>query len=247
MATNQTPNAGPATMDEIVESTRNLIEAARIVVKRWESGDLAEAVTNLNMVADFTEFTLESVADVTPELLEACIQARAALPDAWFAVSCGAPVEVINLLNNTINKAQSCGIEPKVTPKPTTSWAYNRRGRQTFFLWEGWQEQVTNEDTTRGYIEWVENRLDELLHETDLGGVDAIVVAGCTEPDGIVDVSGEQKAELCSVYSHTLDTGYKCICDFNNKAQAIMFATALAARTKIPVYGNQCSIEGGTA
>lgn len=56
------PTAGPADLDEVVEAAKELIEAAKIVVKRWEDGNLAEAVRNLQAVASFVEFTLESVA-----------------------------------------------------------------------------------------------------------------------------------------------------------------------------------------
>ena len=40
-----------------------------------------------------------------PCLLEACIQARAALPDAWAAVKCNVPEEVIELLDRAIAAA----------------------------------------------------------------------------------------------------------------------------------------------
>lgn len=40
-----------------------------------------------------------------PDLLYALEQARAALPDAWFAVGCNVPREVIDLINAAISKA----------------------------------------------------------------------------------------------------------------------------------------------
>jgi hypothetical protein len=39
------------------------------------------------------------------DLIEALEQARAALPDAWFAVGNGVPREVIDLINKTLLKA----------------------------------------------------------------------------------------------------------------------------------------------
>lgn len=41
-----------------------------------------------------------------PKLLEACIQARAALPDAWLAAGCDCPADVVELLNEAISEAQ---------------------------------------------------------------------------------------------------------------------------------------------
>jgi hypothetical protein len=40
-----------------------------------------------------------------PDLLEALEQARAALPDAWHAVQCDVPVEVLQLIDAAIAKA----------------------------------------------------------------------------------------------------------------------------------------------
>jgi len=59
--TDDTPSAPPATNEEIAEATKELITAAKLVVERWQSGDLAEAVNNLNMVTSFMEYTLETV------------------------------------------------------------------------------------------------------------------------------------------------------------------------------------------
>jgi hypothetical protein len=244
----ETPPAGPADLDEIIEVTNNLIDAAKLVVSRWESGNLAEAVQNLQMVASFAEFTLENVAvevkqeDVTSDLLEACIQARAALPDAWFAVECGVPTEVINLLNKAIAKAEASGTEHTKTPKKTTSWNVDLHASDAFFSTEDWMSDVANRCTYLGYQAWVEHNLESLLHSTDLTGVDAIEIAGCTEADGVVDVIDERDAEFYSVYTHTPNQGVECICDFNTKGQAVEFADALAARTSIPVYGNLCSL-----
>jgi hypothetical protein len=58
-AATDTPCAEPPTPDEIVEASRELIEASKLVVKRWESGNLAEAVTNLGMVSSMMEYTLD--------------------------------------------------------------------------------------------------------------------------------------------------------------------------------------------
>lgn len=48
----------------------------------------------------------ERVRDYALQLLDACEQARAALPDAWFAEQSGVPRELIELLDNVINKAK---------------------------------------------------------------------------------------------------------------------------------------------
>ena len=114
---------------------------------------------------------------------------------------------------------------------------------------EDWRSDVSAQDTVLGYNEWVTHNLESLLHEIPLDGVDAIEVAGCTDTDGIVDVvaEGEEVAEFFSVYTHRPNEGVECQCDFNTKSQAVDFAKALAARTGIPVYGNQCRIEEGGA
>lgn len=178
--------------------------------------------------------------DVTTDLLKACIQARAALPDAWFAVQCNVPQEIVDLLNNAIFKAETAGYESKAI----TSWNYLHHGPHVFFLQENWRNEVANEDTILGYQDWVEHKHESMLYEIDLEGVDAVEVAGCTETEGIVEVKDERDAEFFSVYTHRPNEGVECVCDFNIKAQAIEFAKALAARTGIPVYGNMCNIGG---
>ena len=47
------------TNEDVIEAVNDLIKAAKVVVERWESGNLAEAVTNLDMVISWTESTLE--------------------------------------------------------------------------------------------------------------------------------------------------------------------------------------------
>lgn len=128
-------DTGPDTEDtttvnvnDVIESTNDLIDAAKLVVERWTSGDLAQAVNNLHVVAGWTEQTLEdyepAVApqpDINKELLQACIQARAALPDAWAAVQCDTPKEVIDLLNRAIARAESVDqVEPIISSQAAT-------------------------------------------------------------------------------------------------------------------------------
>ena len=124
-----------------------------------------------------------------------------------------------------------------------STWDYHRHGLHAYFIHEEWRDTVVKGDTVLGYQQWVEHNLESLLYETDLEGVDAIEVAGCTDADGIVEVKSEGDAEFFSAYTHRPDAGVECICDFNTKSQAIEFAKALAVRTGILVYGNQCSIE----
>lgn len=61
------PHAGPADLEEIVEVTNDLIKAAKLVVERWESGNLAEAVQNLQMAASFAEYTVEKAHEAQPQ------------------------------------------------------------------------------------------------------------------------------------------------------------------------------------
>lgn len=193
---NDTPSAGPADLDEIAEVTRNLIDAAKLVAERWESGNLADAVQNLQMTASFAEYTLENVT-----------------------------------------------VEVEPLSKNVTSWDYHQHGQHAYFTTEEWHTDVAESGTILGYQAWVEQKLEEMLHETDLVGIDSIEIAGCTEHDGIVEVITEGDAEFFSVYTHRQNMGVECICDFNNKAQALEFAKALAGRAGLPIYGNQCSIE----
>lgn len=124
-------------------------------------------------------------------------------------------------------------------------WDYHTHGPHQSFRKEDWCEAVANGDTILGYQVWVAQNLEDLLHDEDLDGVDAIEVAGCTETDGHVDVvaEGEEAAEFFSVYTHVPNQGVECVCDFNTKEQAVSFAKALAARKSLPVYGNCCNIE----
>ncbi len=128
----------------------------------------------------------------------------------------------------------------------SSTWDYHTHGEQQYFRKEDWRQDVTNGDTILGYQEWATQNLEHLLHDVDLDGVDAIEVAGCTETDGHVDVvaEGEEAAEFFSVYTHILNWGIECVCDFNTKEQAVSFAKALAARESLPVYGNCCNVEG---
>ena len=48
----------------------------------------------------------EYTHEMIPELLEALEQARAALPDAWFAHKDGVPKEVVDNINTVIDKAK---------------------------------------------------------------------------------------------------------------------------------------------
>lgn len=122
---------------DVAEAVSNLIDVAKVVIKRWETGNLSEAVTNLNMVIGWTESALEDEAKdfkpcVQSELLNACIQARAALPDAWSAVQCDVPKDVIEILNSAISNAEESGVEPSV-PTWANYKSIDKAGNITFF------------------------------------------------------------------------------------------------------------------
>lgn len=122
-------------------------------------------------------------------------------------------------------------------------WDCHIDGEHQFFLSEDWRAEVANKNTILGYQNWVEHSIETLLDRSILVGVDSIEVAGCTEVDGIVEVTEETEAEFYSVYTHRSNQGVECICDFNTKGQAVAFAKRLARLTDIPVYGNLCNLE----
>lgn len=123
------------------------------------------------------------------------------------------------------------------------TWDYHSNGNHSFFTQNDWRSNVASGGTVLDYQQWVEHNLNSLLHSTDLNGIDALEIAGCTESDGIVEVIDEGDAEFFSVYLHRPNEGVECICDFNTKKQALEFAESLAAKTLIPVYGNLCTLE----
>ena len=140
-----------------------------------------------------------------------------------------------------VNANITCVDEKQITLAP--SWKYQENGEHQYFRLCHWQKDIAVLVTFLGYQEWVNQQLNLLLGEICLDGVDAIEVAGCTDSEGIVEVRDEGEAEFFSIYIHRPNEGVECQCDFNNKAQAIEFARALATRTGIPVYGNLCSID----
>lgn len=150
-------------------------------------------------------------------------------------------VVMCNSARHAISTAKD--VLPHSVMKETDSWNYHQHGQHAYFPKEDWRDDVADDNTILGYQKWVEHNLESLLHDTELDGVDAIEVAGCTEADGIVEVIGEKDAEFFSVYAHKLNEGVECVCDFNTKGQAVEFATGLASRTGISLYGNLCSID----
>lgn len=129
----------------------------------------------------------------------------------------------------------------------SSTWNYHEHGPHAFFPLEDWRTDVASKDTILGYHDWVIHNLETLLLDIPLEGVDAIEVAGCTDTNSIVEVKDEGDAEFFSVYTHRPNEGVECHCDFNTKAQAVLFARALAVRTGIPVYGNLCNTDDGGA
>lgn len=119
------PEGTTVNVNDVIEATNDLIAAAKVVVERWENGDLAQAVANLGVVIGWTEKTLE---DYTPavapqpginlELLEAC---RALLevqrarrhplgtPDEGIATMC---VEAACKADRAIERAESANPIP---------------------------------------------------------------------------------------------------------------------------------------
>jgi hypothetical protein len=185
---------------------------------------------------------MSTLIAIIKSLLEACVQARAALPDAWFAVNCKVPTEVIDLLNKAIAAAEKAGFAPsnQIT-RLITSWDYFQHGEHVHFLKEDWRSDVSNGDSLLGYQKWVEHNLESLLYDTTIDDSADVYIAGMTE-SGPVD---EEDAAFFSVYSRTPSPNERVddICDFNTKAQAIEFADALTARFGKTFYGNMCSVE----
>lgn len=87
----ETGDTGPDTEDpeaiiteDVIEAINNLIDAAKLVVKRWESGNLAEAVTNLNMVIGWAESTIEAYSPVVTAQPASLV--NKALKAAWYFI-----------------------------------------------------------------------------------------------------------------------------------------------------------------
>lgn len=173
-------------------------------------------------------------------LLEACVQARAALPDAWSAVNCKVPTEVIDLLNKAIFAAEKAGFAPRSqTFNVITTWDYFQHGEHVYFLKEEWRSDVSNGNTLLGYQKWVEHNLESLLG-TPLDGLEGLFVASMNETGEVT----EEDATFFSVC--TWKKGGFCddkICDFNALDHAIEFADALAARSGVSVYSSTCNIK----
>jgi len=75
------------------------------------AGDLAIAAVPNGIARELRGEGREQSANArligaAPELLGACIQARAAFPDAWFAKEHGVPRDLIKLLDAVIAKAE---------------------------------------------------------------------------------------------------------------------------------------------
>lgn len=292
---------------KLEQADENLSEALKISRKNWDAYQMT--VTKLEDVEKSANQLCENYKElyqdfnkyvgIASTMREACIQARAALPDAWAAVKCDVPVEVIDLLNKAIKEfdAANAGtpgirhaeglsvgemvdfvndygvvfpgktimsiemidgkprfhITPWETPwypahrrnlfkQSQPGWNYHNDGEHAFFLIEDWRLDVINNYSILGYQEWTEHNLETLLNDIELDGVDGIEVAGCTDQDGIVEVTEETAAQFFSVYTHRTGEGVTCRCDFNIKAHAVSFGIALAIRGNVPVYGNLCSL-----
>src|ERR1039457_5281910 len=179
---------------------------------------------------------------IIKSLLEACYQARAALPDAWSAVHCKVPIEVIDLLNSAIAVAETAGFAPSnQVVKLVTSWEYFKHGEHKFFHQEDWRSDVSDGNTLLGYQKWVEHNLESLLNDTNLEETEDVYITGMTE-SGVVD---EDEASFFSVYSRIPSPNERVedICDFNTKDQAIEFAEALTSRFGKTYYSSTCNIQ----
>ncbi len=337
--TDDMPSAPPATQEEVNEALRDLITASNLVIQRWESGNLAEAVNNLMFAAGMAETTLESMKILEPKPINLAVVLDGGIvqsivtdvPEAFknvsavvvdYDVDCPDPDDCLlgivldqdselaaahmqniiiepaaidlgqvadfvsgkayghkqqsiavcggypctDCMDLLLDEESSCANEDKClawlkyqddtksacvndagpnccSPEYKSTWDHDQHGEHINFPQEDWIFAVDHKKTTLTYQEWVTRNIESQLHETNLDGVDAIEIAGCTENDGIVEVIDEKDATFFSAYTHRPNEGVECTGDFNTKAQAVQFAKALAARTGIPVYGNLCSIE----
>jgi hypothetical protein len=71
----------------------------------WEMQD-STRTPHAKIVRMVRDRRAELLSESGGELLEALRQAQAALPDAWFAVKCDVPREVVDLIERTIRKAE---------------------------------------------------------------------------------------------------------------------------------------------
>lgn len=122
------PKSSKDEVTEAVEAVNDLISAAKLVVERWSSGNLAEAVTNLNLVIGWAESALESMPvapqpDINKELLGALrnMSARFSLMTLQLPEEQQADAEMISrATSKAIARAESVQVEPIISSQTAT-------------------------------------------------------------------------------------------------------------------------------
>lgn len=107
---------------DIIEATNDLIRASKHVVACWEKGDLAEAVTNLDLTAGWAEKTLEdsvSTAVVSPAPIQDFDRIHELILDLYnSADNCGCEAPLTVTGENIILALRQESARLKATPTP---------------------------------------------------------------------------------------------------------------------------------
>jgi hypothetical protein len=132
-----------------------VIEAAKLVIARWDKGDLAEAVRKLDRaLAGLGREPLptDSVFQTLLKAAEDVLQANGGMPPDWMADEAVA-------LEAAINAARNFQPDPHAG-KPEDIWASDEQ-----FPVEDWRYEVENDDTRRGYWDWVASQREQAQFE----------------------------------------------------------------------------------
>ena len=156
------------TIDQVLEQARQalskadspslsarVIEAAKLVIARWEKGDLAEAVRKLDRALDGlgrdplpTDSVFQSLLKAAEDVLEA----NGGTPPDWMQAEAIA-------LEKAISAAHNLKSDPHAG-KPDDVWASHAQ-----FPVEDWRYEVANDDTRLGYWEWVASKNEQAEFE----------------------------------------------------------------------------------
>lgn len=224
-------------------ATQELIDVAQELGYLAEaySGGESENAKSLCGQLDEILSRIHKPDTIIKSLVEACVQARAALPDAYFAVKSNVPTEVIDLLNKALFSADKAGFAVGASSinNPITTWDYNIDGQHSHFDISTWREDIINGSTMSGYQKWVEHNVETLVFDTKLATKTSSVWVAAIGFSGYEEVYETTEAMYFTVFTETNSERGEDICEFNTLEHALEFANKLADLHDLPVC---CSV-----